>query len=77
MIDEIDMLHFNANYQPDPKRMECKECGGAVTLRYHSENCCARCGAVYNLFGQRVKSPSYESQQGGRCEDAPCCGCCD
>ena len=78
MIDEIDMLHFNANYEPNPRRIRCKECErGTVTLRYESENLCDRCGAAFNLFGQRVKNPTYESQQGGRCEDAPCCGCCD
>lgn len=62
----------------------CKECGDYVgecfcseseppTVKYEMTVTCDRCGYSGSIDRVRVHS-CYVQEQGGRCEDYPCCG---
>ena len=62
----------------------CRECGGAIDagskINYGGYGAvthegCRPLQTVRTRYGRRTYGGS--SYTGSRCEDAPCCGCCD
>jgi len=62
----------------------CRECGGTIDagtkINYGGRGAVTHAGcrplaAVNTRYGRRVYGGA--SYTGRKCEDAPCCGCCD
>ena len=60
-------------------RGTCAQCAAPIApgdeITQHARRVTTHAGACADDLGSRRPAPSWK-QRYGRCEDAPCCGCC-
>lgn len=54
----------------------CARCGGNTSKKYAREHDGACKSCAEGVSGAKPRYSDGRKAFGGRCEDAPCCGCC-